>query len=184
MEAVQRGMEKVRPTAAVTTAADASGSETLPEPAPGEAGKGEAKAGKGDAKAGKGDEKKGVGGGEGKGKGAGLKDDKTGGEVASGKLRFVKQLEYEGVSVSQIQFTVLSGMSAGTRKSAKPKNITIVFDHQGVQRTITFPVVVTAAEPDGDTTKIEATNAQTWEIAGTGLHMRAGETLRMTFTKK
>jgi hypothetical protein len=24
----------------------------------------------------------------------------------------------------------------------------------------------------------------TWKIAGTGLHMRAGETLRMTFTKK
>ena len=53
-----------------------------------------------------------------------------------------------------------------------------------MQRTITFPVVVTAADPDGDTTRIEAKNAQTWDIAGTGQHMRAGETLRMTFTKK
>jgi hypothetical protein len=43
-----------------------------------------------------------------------------------------------------------------------------------VQRTITFPVVVTAADADGDTTRLEAKNAQTWEIAGTGLHMRAG----------
>jgi hypothetical protein len=90
----------------------------------------------------------------------------------------------EGISLSQIQFTVLKGMSAATRKSAKPKTITIVFDHEGVQRTITFPVVVTAAEPDGDTTRIEAENAKTWEIVGAGLHMRAGETLRMTFTSK
>ena len=177
MEAVQRAMDKVRPTAPVTTAEDASGSETLPEAAPAEAGKGDAKAAKGEAK------DKGTGGGEGKGKGAGLEDDKTGGEVASGKLRFVKQLDFEGVSLSQIQFTVLKGMNAGTRTSTKPKNITIVFDHEGVQRTITFPVVVTAANRDGDITKIEATNAKTWEIAGTGLHMRAGETLRMSFTK-
>ena len=30
------------------------------------------------------------------------------------------------------------------------------------------PVVVTAADADGDTTRIEAKNAQTWDIAGTG----------------
>jgi hypothetical protein len=174
MEAVERAMGKVRPIEAVTTVEDAGGTETLAEPKRGDEGTGEAKAGKGEAP-----EK-----GSGKGKGGGVRDDKTGGsKTGKGKIRYVEQLEVEGASVAQVQFKVVKGVSAGTKKSKKPRNLTITFDHDGVQRTVTFLVVVKAADPEGESTKIVAENHRTWEIAGAGIHMRAGETLTMTFKK-
>jgi hypothetical protein len=172
MEAVERAMGKVRPTEAVTTVEDAGGTTTLAEPT--EEAKGEGKVGKGDAKQ----------DGGGKGEGGGTRDDKTGGQKSgSGKLRYVKKLEVEGASVTQFHFKVDKGVSAATKKSTKPRSLTITFDHDGVQRTVTFLVVVKEAGPDGDATKIVAENLKLWEIDGAGIHMRPGETLTMVFTK-
>jgi hypothetical protein len=156
MEAVQRAVAKVRPTAPVTTAEDAAGAETVPEPAAADK-----------------DEETDAG----DGKGEGLRDHKTDGEIASGKIRYVTKLEVEGVSLARIHFTSFKGVSAATKPRKKPRTLTVTFTHDGVQRTVRFLIVVKHAEPDGS--EILAENHKTWEIPDTGIHMRAGESVTL-----